>query len=649
MGDRAFVVFSVGPVQSFISAARTLRDLWTGSFLLAWLTRQAMEPIYSKHGAAAFVEPDMSQDPMSPQSLRNALRSPCLPNRFLAEVPADEAEALGEACRNAFDKAWQSIADTVCQALQTGIAKTGSNWSAEWENSVHRLWNVQVNSFFDVRVTVVPRGLISPDAIRSLLGERGVTGDAWAGASEEDKLWTDQAELAARVHATHKVIRKVTQYSPSPDPVGMYPGKCSLLGTYEYLGPAELTRAAEFWQHLSSKNGLSIGGVRVRPGERLCAVSLVKRFAWPAYFVDELGLDPRKMRLDDVATVAAAEWLSQEPALSPQKVREQHGGWSGEWLHWNRPEQDDEEGFCPPGVWEQIKKKRNRQGGAPTYYAVLMMDGDRMGKHLRARPGREHPRTISKALMTFALNHAPKIVEDNHGVLVYCGGDDVLALLPTTKVISCARELNKAFREVWAREVLKGQPGDTATLSAGIAVVHYKEDLRFALETARQAEKHAKNNGRDLVAITVCRRSGEHTVALCPWPFLDILQGWISAFTPSQESPAGASDRWARHLYRDLPVLKGLPVDAMKAEIRRQVDRAEESTRKRLSPEAPKKAGAKIVEQLELFGSLWDQRSRSLPKAGATPGASAGRNGQLLENFLTLCQTASFLARRRDE
>ncbi|MGB9689976.1 type III-B CRISPR-associated protein Cas10/Cmr2 [Thermogutta sp.] len=649
MGDRAFIVFSVGPVQSFISAARTLRDLWTGSFLLAWLTRKAMEPIYSKHGVAAFIEPDMSDDPMSPQNLRKELRSPCLPNRFLAEVPAEEAESLANACRNAFEAAWRSIAEKVRETLHTKIEDLKGGWLAEWESSVNRFWNAQIDSFFDVRVTVVPQEAISESAIESLLGHQAASGDAWANAPEEDKLWTHRAELAARVHATHKVIRKVTTYSPEPDELGMYPAKCSLLGTYEYLGPAELTKAAEFWQALSGKNGLSVGGVRIRSGERLCAVSLVKRFAWPAYFAEEFGADPRKMRLEDLATVAAAEWLRQEPPLSPEKVREEHGVWSGEWLHWDRPELDEDEGACPDAVWKQIKDKRARQGAAPNYYAVLMMDGDRMGKHLRARPGRQHPQTISKALMMFALRYAPKIVEKNYGVLVYCGGDDVLALLPTTTVITCAQELNEAFRKVWAQVVLQGVPGESATLSAGIAVVHYKEDLRFALETARQAEKHAKNNGRDLVAITVCRRSGEHTTALCPWPFLDDVKGWVSAFTPTQQNRAGASDRWARHLYQELPVLKGLPVEAMKAEIRRQVDRAEESTRKLLSPNEPKKAGAKIVEQLERFGSLWDQRSRSRGKAGALPPGPGIQNGQLLENFLTLCQTASFLARRRDQ
>src|SRR6476646_9457896 len=34
--------FSIGPVQGFIGEARRTRDLWSGSFLLSWLSAQAM-------------------------------------------------------------------------------------------------------------------------------------------------------------------------------------------------------------------------------------------------------------------------------------------------------------------------------------------------------------------------------------------------------------------------------------------------------------------------------------------------------------------------------------------------------------------------------------------------------------------------------
>ena len=44
----ALLLFSLSPVQSFIQAARSVRDLWTGSTLLSWLTFQAMEPVLAR-------------------------------------------------------------------------------------------------------------------------------------------------------------------------------------------------------------------------------------------------------------------------------------------------------------------------------------------------------------------------------------------------------------------------------------------------------------------------------------------------------------------------------------------------------------------------------------------------------------------------
>ena len=54
-GDLAFLSFSLGPVQSFIASARTVRDLWTGSYLLSFLTFEAMRPILEKGDREALV------------------------------------------------------------------------------------------------------------------------------------------------------------------------------------------------------------------------------------------------------------------------------------------------------------------------------------------------------------------------------------------------------------------------------------------------------------------------------------------------------------------------------------------------------------------------------------------------------------------
>jgi CRISPR-associated protein Cmr2 len=328
------------------------------------------------------------------------------------------------------------------------------------------------------------------------------------------------------------------------------------------------------------------------------------------------------MRFEDTATAAAALWLREEPALSPEQVREDHEDWSGQWLHWQTREQDADERPVPDDTWKVILDKRRRQGYPSAYYAVLMLDADRMGDRLLAARDPEDHRRTSRTLATFALHKVRPIVEDRHfGQLIYAGGDDVLAVLPTRTALACARDLNKEFHDNWRLDAKNGQP---LTLSAGLAVAHYKEDLRFVLGEAHAAEKQAKTLGRNALFVRVCRRSGEHSGALCPWGFVEQLIAWEEAFRK------GASDRWAYHLKRDLETLQGLDAPAVDALVRRQVGRAEERTSRLLG-------GPEGVEgALHLYRELDATREPPRPESDR------------IADFVTLCQTASFLAREKE-
>jgi CRISPR-associated protein Cmr2 len=255
---------------------------------------------------------------------------------------------------------------------------------------------------------------------------------------------------------------------------------------------------------------------------------------------------------------------------------------------------------------------------------------------------------ISEALTNFALHVVPAVVKRHRGTLIYAGGDDVLALLPTSTALVCARELRRAFSgapegnggadrgyyRVQGRDLL--MMGPAASLSGGLAVVHYKEDLRFALDQARRAEHQAKEAGRDALQMTVCRRSGEHSSALCPWEEVETVTGLVEAFLPREGRP-GASDRWAYHLAGELATLRGLDAGAMRAEVRRQVNRAEQATRRALGETETRTAG-------ELVGAAFD-RYRQCAVAGRL---RFEQPAEALAAFVTLCQTASFLARGRD-
>jgi CRISPR-associated protein Cmr2 len=478
--------------------------------------------------------------------------------------------------------------------------------------------------------------------------------------------WQARVELSAHLMEAERAVRHVPTYRAA----GRVPAKCSMFGSYEQMGPPELGASADFWR--AAGKALSVAGVRLRERERLSAVALVKRFSGPCHLAGELGLHRESLRIDDTATIAAVEWLDRA-GIDPAGVRQRHRkkGWSGQWIHWPHRRFDDED-ECPEDVWELIERARKHQdlGKPPTYYAILVIDGDDLGGWLRgdnSPPVREvlHPdlvryfeslggatrdgldarrpvgpalhAAISSALANFALHVAPDVVARHNGILVYSGGDDTLALLPTSQALACAKALCDAYTKPYyhkdGSELL--MMGPNATLSAGLAIVHYKEDLRQALAAARAATKRVKEAGKDALEIAACRRSGEHTTALCPWPYLDRVADLVTSFLPRDGEP-GASDRWAYHLAAEQHTLVGLPGDAMRTEIRRRVDRADERTRRLLGRGAAANAGDEVARAFKHYLGLASER---------TPALAAG---PALANFITLCQTASFLARGRD-
>jgi CRISPR-associated protein Cmr2 len=176
--------------------------------------------------------------------------------------------------------------------------------------------------------------------------------------------------------------------------------------------------------------------------------------------------------------------------------------------------------------------------------------------------------------------------------------------------------------------------GSKASASAGLAVVHYKEDLRAALQAARDAEQLAKQSGKDALALSVWRRSGEHALAVMEWEFTEDVQRWTDRFVN------GASDRWTYKLRQELPVLVGLEMGAFKAEIRRLVKRARDGKEKAFREE-------------DLIGAL-DRYHDGMLHRPSKDAWSDDESSQLRElkirtDFVTLLQAASFLARGRDD
>jgi CRISPR-associated protein Cmr2 len=128
-GGPALLSFALGPVQRFIEAARSVRDLWSGSMILSWLAFRAMLPVIEQLGPTALVYPALRGIPLVDLWLRQRellgeskvplpgverRMTPSLPHRFLALVPwganGEQAHALAATCRRAAMQAVKDLA-----------------------------------------------------------------------------------------------------------------------------------------------------------------------------------------------------------------------------------------------------------------------------------------------------------------------------------------------------------------------------------------------------------------------------------------------------------------------------------------------------------------------------------------------------------
>lgn len=657
--DFALLTFSLSPVQSFIEAARSLQDLWSGSSILSWLTFCGMEPVISQHGPGAIVFPNLRGIPLFDSWIAkkvatesapngNANRAASIPNRFLALVPRESSDELIELCKARCNGEWRCLASRVFDRVKK-IRSNGVSDEQAWDSG---LWWTQVEKFFEVTVSVLPcsqstlrqfAAVIQPSDIESaypscLANRKQREEAASSGASPAEPLldaWPAFVDIASRMHEASRSIRNRPASAPKRE---HYPPKCTLMGSFEQMGPADFDASAKFWKALGESR---VGDkARIRKGDRLCAISLVKRFAMlDTELKTQLGILDVE-RFDDTAKIAAAHWKDRTE-LAWDKIT------NGQWLHWreqNEGEEDGEEG--PKGdVWTSILKARNDNGPPPAYYAILFLDVDDMGKWLRGEApisgnGSKGPRavtplihtTISATLTRFAVNTSPSVVEECKGTLVYAGGDDLLAFLPTDKALECAQALQTAVQcfAKTSREVF------SPTVSVGIAVCHYKEDLRLALQHAREAERIAKANGKDSLALRICRHSGNTSTVLSGWPILKEVTNLVEAFRE-------VSCRWAYRLYAELPTLSGLPRDSICALIRQTVNHADEETRNRLAKDGMD-AGEYVVSLYDAYHQFRESRE------DAAEAARLRRHeGRYLEDFLTLCESAAFLARGKSE
>lgn len=513
--------FTLAPVQGFIADARRVRDFWAGSFLLSWLSGQAMAAVVGAGGEIDFprIDGDELFEAVRTGGTSGTPHIGSLPNRFRARVP-DGFDVEG-ICGKAIRVKWGELADKVWDTFIAGdVAALGEGGA----DGTTKRWNGQVGRFWEI---------------------------IWVAGAEElgedDKMldgpWLDQ--------------RKNWRMHLQEDEPG---DLCRLMGRFQELSGWSRIHAkdkqAEFWSALSERKYDHPSGKRrirelnLRPDERLCAIALIKRL-FPLVASEILGWRPggdsiNVVNWPSVSYISAVPWLKAVADSKCNDVRKAHasqaeqdvgGGFKGETETrlFGLPREAfftlDGHLMHKDGIasWEDRRTEKRLtvdkinalqeslgrvqnalDAPASEFYAVLIMDGDEIGKKIRDP---KLATTVKDGLAGFTnmvkAYFDPDGPDENpaNGVLIYAGGDDVLAFMPVDKAIEAARMLRAKYDEAVA--AAQGKAADF-TMSGAIIFAQYKIPLRAVLDKAHHyLDKVAKDkNGRDSLAIAVMKPGG---------------------------------------------------------------------------------------------------------------------------------------------
>lgn len=508
----SLISVSVGPVQSFIAAARKTMDLWGGSYLLSQITYKGIEYIGKNYGFDCVIFPSLRNIAFVKESLTQwglkldsripqpTTRVASLPNRFVAVVPTKEVSVILKGVEEAIKAGWKEIAS---DALKEAKALDDRNLQR------------QLDTFPEI--FTASQELIEPESAADMIGD---------------------------MYEDSKIAREVGNLGKLYEEHGAYKPNAGALYSYAYRLLRSRADARKTLRTFSYFTDNSSVNDKPLPGDQ---------FNGDMKAIFKLKDGDKKDYLNAVNAVKRL-YASQKDEEFPSV---------DEFARRNRQEFIRFTGNKPDSY------KNN-------YYAILLMDGDRMGKWIGgeyapeistviAEPLRKaiatrglsedikkylltkktvqpaYHRTVSRTLNIFS-SLVQLVIEKYGGELVYSGGDDVLAFLPAVSVLECANDIRKMYSGIGNLELdssvgkllfrdemlwINGKPhapmmGVKATMSAGIAIVNNKFPLSQALRIARESEHYAKDGyGRDGFVLSTVRRSGQISRSGSKWATID--------------------------------------------------------------------------------------------------------------------------------
>ena len=520
------MVFTITPVQKFIATARKLRDYWTGSVILSYLAFEGIKYVMENLGPDHILYPSLIDQPLvlsylkntwkieniNPSNKANSIAS--FPNKFLVLVPLNKSKEIAEGITEHIKNVWKDIATVVKQK----IVKQKIEGIVDEKNMdfFHKIFDRQMVNYWDFHwASVKLVGKNDKSFFSNVLAEGSYERypeilEKFSEILKElgyDKEYTNSGK-GIMYSLTHQISQSLlaaskTKRMPRPN---VEPGeKCHLCGEFEVLHHTPFknvedkardykNKTEKFWNYFWKNDKFSAD---FKDGEKLCAVCMTKRILYLALTSQKSVPDSLK----DLQSVFSDEIkqypMTTEMALHSFYERNQINDKQIKREIANRLFDNETDELSPKilkkefkleGTDEQLKIKTNDK-----YYAILMMDGDKMGDLIngetiastwksvmhsemvkRFENKEFYPQirrvwqeifnneklnkmlltpsthsAISEALGDFAIYGVYSIVGKYGGKLIYAGGDDVAAVLPVENALKCANEIRKYYTSAY--------------------------------------------------------------------------------------------------------------------------------------------------------------------------------------------------------
>lgn len=538
----ALIVFTIGPVQSYISQARRTQDLWQGSRILSYLAGIGVYKAHDEAGRENVIYPSLPE--RSPDKRLEADPYASIPNKIVVQWDGNEegARDCARKMQSAVEQAWQTISqntqryfiNTLNQEERETVKKI---WERQEVNWLECYWVVmledqlksyaknleQANDAMGARKLLRNFPQIHEDGRKcSITGEHEALHDGqnvvkfWEGRQQEQRnlaLLGKHERLSAirtikrfaHERGAKNEALQITDRYPSTSSIAVIPFKYAVLKTLH----DDRQDAAKLLVALKAFISALVACFN-QPSDLFFTKEdkyNIERFPYIHKKIPTLAIVETRPKLSD------DEWVTQFLSIDGDfffddtlvsKTIEEYSG-----IEPTNPKKLHD-------VQQALQRLLNaaKAFGIPSpqpYLVILSMDGDQMGKTLGVLSDAAQHKKFSETLANFAKQDVRRIVEEEYlGRVVYAGGDDVLALLPVRDALQVADKLRSEFEKTVAAIDVKNHKGEPVTASTGLAYVHHTHNLQDAVRAANNAQKIAKEHyGRNAVGVEFLRRSGE--------------------------------------------------------------------------------------------------------------------------------------------